>query len=348
MDKYIGYIGTNASGAEGGIRVVEADAKTGALKLVQQLKDFDSPSYFAIRKDKKLMASCRSNPDTGHPNKGMAATLRINGDGTLSPAAAMPSVSASGPCHLCFSPDGRFIYAAHYGEGRATVYSVEPEGGLWGPVQVIQHTGSGPSPQQGVPHAHYCYPTPDGAFICYVDLGLDVVRLYRPDGNGILSFEKDVPVVRGAGARHLVFSRDGKFCWVVSELGSLLTSFAYQDGEFTLLETADTLEAGFQGVRSSSAVRLSPDGRLLFVGNRGGSNSVAVFKVNGDGTAALSATVPCPFPRDLNLLPNGDFLYVCGQDEGVVAVFRVDYDACTLRPCGESFAVPKSTCVEFL
>ena len=35
MDSYIGYIGVNAAGEDGGIRVVRADGGTGDLEIIQ-------------------------------------------------------------------------------------------------------------------------------------------------------------------------------------------------------------------------------------------------------------------------------------------------------------------------
>ncbi|MDR2933305.1 MAG: lactonase family protein [Oscillospiraceae bacterium] len=348
MENFIGYIGTNAAGKDGGIRVVKANGETGALEIIQHLENFDIPCYFVTAPDGKLMVSARSNPDTVSPWRGMVASLRIAGDGTLTPVNAMPAVCESPPCHTCLSPDGRFVYASHYREGRITVYSLGGDGALWGPIQVIQHTGSGPHPQQNSPHIHYGCITPDGKYVCHVDLGLDVIHVYKPDEHGILSHIQDVPVVRGAGARHMVFSKDGRYCWVVSEMGCLITSYAYNDGVFTLLETVPTLDEAMMSARkASSAIRLSPDGQMLLVGNRFVDN-IGVFRVNADGTVTRTDNVPCCFPRDLNFLPNGKFAYVCGQDENCVEIFSVDAGSGTLCPVYPPLPLPLPTCVEFL
>jgi 6-phosphogluconolactonase len=99
----------------------------------------------------------------------------------------MPSVSQSSPCHLAFSPEGGHLYCSHYGDGRVTVFRVEPSGSLWVPEQVIQHEGCGPTLPTRAPAVHYGRFTPDGNYICFCDLGLDVVRVYEPDADGLLS-----------------------------------------------------------------------------------------------------------------------------------------------------------------
>ena len=348
MSNYIGYIGVNAFGKDGGIRVVEADGETGALKLIQHVDDFDTPCYFAISRDQKLFVTAQSNPKAPSLRRGMVATLRIDKDGKLTRINSMPAVCERAPCHTCISPDGRFAYSAHFFESQCTVFSIAENGEIWGPIQVLKHSGKGFHRQQSSPHIHFACFTPDNKYVCYVDLGLDVIHVYKPDENGLLTAVKDVPVVPGAGSRHMVFSRDGRFCWVLSEMGCLITAFSYNDGEFTLIETIPSLdESLIKDRKSASAIRISPDDALLFAGNRF-VNTIGVFSIGADGSLMRTADIPCDLPRDLNLLPNGKFLYVCGQDDNRVEVFSVDYAAKTLRPTGISMSIPIPTCIDFL
>ena len=347
LEQYIAYIGTNATGENGGIRVASVNPATGALSIVQHLQNFDAPAYPAISHDRMHMLSGLTNPLAPVPQKGMLAILSIAPDGTLSPINAVPAVCQNSTCHVCFSPDKRFAYAAHYFEGRTSAYAISSDASLWGPIQLIQHEGCGPTmPFQTSAHVHYCRFTPDGKYLCCVDLGLDIIRLYKPDEYGQLSHVRDIPVVHGAGARHLVFSPDGKFCYVVSELASLVTTFSYNDGEFFLLETVSTQTVEPKEEKSSSAIRISPDGRFLFIGNRF-VNNISVFKLE-DGIPRLLSNVSCLFPRDLNILPNGKFLYVCGQRDDAIEIFSFNSKTGELIPTGERFTAPIPTCIEFL
>ena len=346
--KYIAYIGSNACGENSGLRVAEVNAETGSLSIIQRLGDFDSAPYPAVSADRKNLVAGGSNPAAPVPQRGMTASFKIQPDGKLEPVNASVAVCQNPPCHVCFSPDKRFAYAAHYGEGRLTAYAIAEDASIWGPVQVLQHEGCGPFlPNQESARVHYCTFTPDGKYLCAVDLGLDIIRVYRPDENGQLSHVKDVPIVKGAGSRHMVFSHDGSLCYVVSELKCRLTTFAYNDGEFTRLETISTLiNPDTKDRHDSSAIRISADGRYLFAGNRH-VNNVAVFKLE-DGMPRLIANVPCAFPRDLNILPNDKFLYVCGQDENVVEIFSFDSERCELKPTGERLELPLATAVVFM
>ena len=345
---YVGYIGVNAVGKDGGIRVVKADGDTGALELVQHVENFDAPCYFAIMRDRGIVVSARSNPDAPSTRRGMISTLRIGSSGTLEPIGSTPAACERPPCHTCVSPDGRFAYSAHYVEGQCSVYRIGDSGEPWGPIQVITHRGKGPHIQQVGPRVHYATFTPDGEYVCFVDLGLDVIHVCKPDENGVLSEVKDVPVVKGAGSRHMVFSNNGGYCWVLSEMNCLITAFAYNNGEFTQLETISSLDESLvKNKKSGSAIRVSPDGSMLLAGNRF-VNTIGVFNINLDGSLTRTADIPCVFPRDLNFLPNGKFLYVCGQDVDCVETFSVDYEAKTLRPTGDIMNVPMPTCIDFL
>ena len=76
-------------------------------------------------------------------------------------------------------------------------------------------------------------------------------------------------------------------------------------------------------------------------------NNVGVLNIE-NGIPQLMANVPCAFPRDLNILPNDKFLYVCGQDENVVQIFSFNSKTGALKPTGESLEVPLATCIEFV
>lgn len=347
MESFIGYIGTNTVGKDGGIRVVRADSATGQLTVIQKLNNFDEACYFAVSPRRRLLVSARSNPAALSPYKGMVSTTRILADGTLAPINAIPAVSRKSPCHICVSPDGHFVYASHYMEGRATVFGIDEYGAVWGPIQVVQFEGSGFNLRQKSPHIHFGCFTPDGKYVCLVDLGLDTIHVFETNEDGLLVNREDVPVVPGAGARHMVFSRDGSYCWVVSEMGCLATGFAYSDGNFKQIGTVPIFGGDIASEKmSASAIRISPDGKLLFAGNRF-VNNIAVFKIHPNGAVTRTANVPCPFPRDMNILPDGRFLYVCGEEENCVAVYGIDYDKATVYPTGEKLTLNLATCIEF-
>ena len=48
--------------------------------------------------------------------------------------------------------------------------------------------------------------------------------------------------------------------------------FGYHDGKLTPVETVSMTAPGFKGKVGGGAIHLSPDGRFLYVSNRGDAN----------------------------------------------------------------------------
>ena len=110
------------------------------------------------------------------------------------------------------------------------------------------------------------------------------------------------------GPRHLVFRPDGKFAYVVNELDSTVTAFAYDAarGRLTEIQSISTLPAGFTGRSTTAEIQIHPNGQLLFASNRG-HDSIAAFSVDGS-TGALEPISHTPTeatPRAFALDPDG-------------------------------------------
>jgi len=156
-------------------------------------------------------------------------------------------------------------------------------------------------------------------------------------------------VPAGAGPRHLVFDRKGRFVFVVNEMGCSITSFAYDEsrGALTPLGTVSTLPAGFTGENSCAEIQLHPSGDFLYASNRG-HNSIAAYAVS-DGSLTLLGHTPTQgkTPRHFALDPSGKWLLVENQDSDNIVVFSVDKQTGLLAATGQSIEVGKPVCVVF-
>lgn len=75
----------------------------------------------------------------------------------------------------------------------------------------------------------------------------------------------------------------------------------------------------------SSAIRLSPDGRWLYVSNRG-ANTISRFRVDANALV-LCENTPCGNnPRDFAISPDGKWLVLGNMDDNNMAVYSVDSD----------------------
>jgi 6-phosphogluconolactonase len=115
--------------------------------------------------------------------------------------------------------------------------------------------------------------TPDGQYALVADLGLDKIMVYRLDVEaGRLHPavpQSAVALHAAAGPRHLAFHPNGRWLYVINELDSTLTTFAYEAGAFACLDNISTLPEGFAGTSYCADVHVHPNGRFLYGSNRG-------------------------------------------------------------------------------
>src|SRR5207247_2023947 len=159
----------------------------------------------------------------------------------------------TGPCHLSVDPTGHCLLVANYGSGSIAALPIEPNGKLKPASTFVQHEGSSANKRrQEGPHAHFITPDPANRFALACDLGLDKVLVYRLDPNKAALQSNDpssTSLKGGAGPRHLAFHPNGKVAYVINELDSTLTVFAYaaKNGALSELQTLSTLPDSFSG-----------------------------------------------------------------------------------------------------
>lgn len=247
-------------------------------------------------------------------------TLALAADGSLTANDTVVSTGGAEACHLSVWNGG--VYVANYQSG--DVARLTPDGDL---LVCAISTGTAPS------HPHFVAPAPDGTVLLCTDLGRDVVTACDRDLNP-LSFAE---TPRGSGVRHLAFSPDGKVVYGVGELGNTVTTFAYDAGRLTPLETVDALP--FDHPESYAAALRLYDGRL-FVSHRG-DDSVTVLRAEGE-RLSFEERIPCggKWPRDFDLF--GGFLVCTNEKSDSVTVLRRGENAWEL--CS-SLALPRPLCV---
>jgi len=316
-----------------GIESWRIDSQSGAAERLAVVTGIDNPSYVKVSADGSLLGAVA---EVDGWNEGTAELYAIDSSsGALTYINKQPA-RGSITCHFGFSPDGRFAAVANYStlppgtppDRGVAVYPVGSEG--LGPVSgEAVHPGHGPDPQrQDRSHAHCAVWSPDGAYLFVADLGLDGIMTYSFN-DGALSFKRKAQVPPGSGPRHLVFHPNGRYFYVVNELSSTVSSFRYEatGGVLTLLHTESTLPGGGFAGNSGSALKITPDGRFLYAGNRG-HNSIARFAVGEDGVARLVGTTSTEgdWPRDFDIDRSGTVLAVGNQQSHDIRLFRIGAD----------------------
>ena len=267
-----------------------------------------SPTYLAKAND-KMFALLRDPYRNQSPNSALVS-FDVTKDGRLINKTEMVSTEGTVACHLSVSSDGKDVYAANYSSG-----SVAKVG-----EKLVVHEGNGPHPtRQTAPHTHIAALTPDEKYVVVCDLGIDKIFFY--DRNLELVSIREMPA--GSGPRHIVFSNDGKYIYCVTELSNEVIVLKYNDGKAEIVgDAVSTLPEGYKGSNTASAIRLSADGKYLYVANRG-HNSIVAFSVDGEKiedpvfTACGGKT-----PRDIYIVD--DILLCANQDTDTVVTFKIN------------------------
>src|SRR5262249_12571050 len=152
-----------------------------------------------------------------------------------------------------------------------------------------------------------------GRFLLSADLGADRIFVYAFDvTTGALTPHKEIELPAGYGPRHLVFSKDVRTVYVVTELTPAVVTFHWntQQGSMTQLGVTSTLPTGNPDEHSAAEIMLHPNGKFLYASNRGNSNTIAVFHIGPDGlpTAAGHVSSGGKLPRFFGTDPSGKFL----------------------------------------
>jgi 6-phosphogluconolactonase len=326
------YVGCSTNESSVGIHVFELErtARGATLLPRAQVDDVEHPTFLAAHPAEPVLYAVSETVD------GELVAFHLEPDGTLVEWQRVPS-AGDGPCHL--AADGARLYVANYISGSAAAYALHPDGRIADLVWSEQHQGSGPHVRQDGPHAHCAVPDPHRPSVHIVDLGTDRVVRYDADlADGGFHRATELVLVPGSGPRHLVFHPHEPMAFVVCELDSTLVALDIDSrtGELVPRQTSSTLPDGFAGDSLAAAVRVHPDGRRVFVSNRG-HDSIAVFEVGGPDAPLVSlghVASGGSGPRDFTLDPSGELLLTANGRTGEIAAFALDDPHGLPRPLG--------------
>jgi 6-phosphogluconolactonase len=351
------YFGTGTGTNSQGIYISRFDAGTGKLSAPELAAETKNPVFLAVSPGGHfLYASTETTNDQGSVTGAVSAFALDNKTGRLTPLNRKNSGGTAAPCHLAVDATGKCLLVANYASGSITALPIHADGSLGDATTMIQHTGHGiNSERQSGPHAHFILPSPDNRFALNCDLGLDKVFAYRLDAAAAKLSPGDPPfaiVAPGSGARHLTFSADGKFVYVINEMGGTITVFTYNAANAAMSEvqTISTLPKDFSGANTSAEIVLHPSGKFLYASNRG-YDSITVFAVDeksGRLTFVEHQSTQGRTPRHFAIDPSGRWLLAENQASDSVVVFAIDPDTGKLKPTGQTISVGSPVCAVFV
>lgn len=343
---YTTYPPANGERKEG-LSVLEMDEKTGSLNCIQTLNAGENPSYITLSKDGlRLYAVNETRP-------GSVQVFSVDADSGKLQRLDGLAVDGDDPCHLHLTEDGRMLLAACYSSGSLAVLALDIDGKIKTFVQKIQHRGSGPNQKrQEKAHIHSTTSIPGSQMFLVADLGLDQVwgYEYEPEKG---AFRNGAPVLRcapGAGPRHMAFHPNLPIVYLTNELDSSVTACYWDRSTGTLeaSQTLSTLPANFSEENTVADIHITPDGKWMYVSNRG-HHSLAAFQIDPcRGDMRSVGFYPCggKVPRNFAISPDGRFVLVANQFSENVVVFRIEGDG-ALVSTGNEVHIAAPVCVVF-
>jgi 6-phosphogluconolactonase len=332
------------------IQLYGFNAATGQLKAIGAAGEVASPSWIAADAAfRHLYAVSEVNGKEG----GVAAFTLNRETGALKKLNEVRS-GGTAPCHLVTDRAGKLVIVANYSTGGVSAYPIKADGSLGEMSSLMTAAGHGPDQQrQEGPHAHEVVLSADNKLAYVPDLGLDQIRVYRVDAATAKLTPAEPPFIKqdaGFGPRHLAFSPDRSFAYLMNELKSEVSVFKHDSatGSLTKIQDVSSLPADYSGENAPAEILVSSTGKFVYATNRG-ADTIAVFAVEpGKGTIRLTQTVSSQgaMPRGLTIDPTGKFMFVGNQNGNNFAVYHINADNGQLTPTGQ--VIHQGTPVAFL
>ena len=275
---------------DGNIDAFVMDAATGALTPIGKAEAAKLVMPMAVAPDKKhLYAVVRSQPVR-------VLTYAIEATGALTQKASAP-LPDSMP-YVATDRTGHWLFTASYGGDKLAVSPIGANGLVEAEAVQVIPTGR---------NAHSILPDRSNKFVYAATLGANQVLQFTFDGTTGKLTPNDPPAVGpapGHGPRHLVFSPDNKNLYVMNELSGHVTQYAIDatKGTLTLVDTISSVpaEAGLEWGKPQAPAGTTPA-----------------------PAAAPKDEKPKVWAADVQITPNGKFLYSTERTTNKIALFTV-------------------------
>ena len=324
---------------DGNIDTYNMDMSTGALTPVGKTEAAKMVMPMTLSPNKKyLYAVIRSQP------------MRVL-TYAIDPASGALTQKASAPLpdsmpYVSTDQTGRFLFTASYGGDKLAVSPIGENGLVEAEAIQVIPTGR---------NAHSIMPDRTNKFVYAATLGANQVLQFTFDSKTGKLTANEPPAVSpeaGHGPRHLAFSPDNKYLYVLNELSGHVTQYTIDPskGTLTLVDSISSVpaEAGLawgsaQGpvgaapaLASVAAkddkpkvwaadIQITPDGKFLYSTERT-TNKIALFTV-APGTGKLTYVANFATeaqPRGIRIDPTGQYLVASGEKSDRVSVYKID------------------------
>lgn len=263
------------------------------------------------------------------------AAFRIGSDHSLE-LISRTKLPAGAAAHIAVDDKGELLAISHWGGKAVTLISLDVNGVPSSDSLLTfepNFEGAGPRKVQSQSRPHWSKFTADGNHLHVTDLGGDRLWTFRISRAPLeLSVRSEIVFPAGFGPRHMDFDPTGARAYVSGELSSEIATLVQGSSSniLKLNKIYSTLGPDDQEPdNNTSEVRVHPNGRFVYIGNRG-HDSIAVFSIDsksGELTPVERESVRGIWPRNFNLDSSGQWMIVAGQYSDSLTVFAIDQDS---------------------
>ena len=349
---YFLFIGTYTSGKSKGIYVYDFNAANGQLKWISNTDSSANPSFLTIAPDGKHIYAVN---EISRQQAGLVVAYDFNPQTGKLQFINQQTSGSENPCHISITKNGKWLAVANYTGGSLAVFPINKNGSVEPFVQHIKHEGKSVNPQrQEAPHVHSAFFSPDNHFLLTPDLGIDQVSIYKFTADASMPLTPaPIPYAAtepGSGPRHLDFSPNEKYLYLLTEMGGAITVYNYNNGQLKPVQTIATHPKNFTGQPGSADIHVSPDGKFVYASNRGEENNIAIYSVNQQtGLLKFVGYEPTGgnHPRNFMIDPTGNYLLVANMKSDNILIFKRDKDSGLLTEVNH-LDLPNPVCLKML
>lgn len=344
QDKFVAYVSTYTMGDKLGIKIFDVDMEAGRL-IPKDSVQITNSSYITVSKNRKFLYSIT---DFG------VEAFKILKDGNLEKLNEA-SINGMRGCYLSTDHEDKLLFVAGYHDGKVTILRLNDDGSIGEITDEIFHKGMGSIAERNFrPHVNCARMTMDNKFLVVADIGMDHLKIYKI--NHRTGTAKLVDVLHcelESAPRHVKFSKDGKFMYVVHELKNYIVAYKYYEEDdiphFEKIQTISTLNEKHSGISAASALNFSLDYNYVISSNAG-DDTVVIYNYNQD-TGLLSKILCLPingsYPKDATLFPDNKHLISLNHESNTLTFFTTDLEKGTIVLNGPEIPCDKPNTVIF-
>lgn len=383
---YVGSWLDDTGKSGGGIHIYRRKTAGGELEKLDVCREDLAAGYICVSPDKKYLYAVneiKRKPDCVNTD-GSIYSFQIEPDGRL---RELNHISSCGvfPNYLAVSSDGKALFAVNYGsedmvirsgrdengnfvlkhcyeESSMISVSVNDDGSL-GKIRDLKVFDGIPSRFfawfQSAPHPHCIGLDPTDRMLLVTDRGCEeVVTCNWDKENGTFRNFHKYKTDIGVGPRNCIFHPDLPYVYVVGEVQPYVICYRYHAKTAVLEKTAQYLTASEENIyiegkeffdcAHPSDIKIHPNGKILYVANRG-PDTIACFEISEeDGTLTHIQDVASEgiMPWSLAITADGRNMYVGNKVSDCMTVFALDERGIPIYV--DKLAVPRTVCLKSL